>query len=242
MWGKLQKLKRWLVTAPILAIPNNSEEYVIYSDASKSGIGCVFMQNGKVIAYVSKQLNEYEKNYPTHDLELTAVVHTLKIWRHYLIGAHRKIYTDHKIFKYLFTQKELNMRQRRWLELDKDYDCEINYHLGKANVIAYALSRKSSLSALRILPKPLQNNICKVEIEPVPGKLANMTLRLTLLEKIKEGQESDSYLKNLKIEAKWKETSFQKSEKGIILFKDRICVPDNANIKKYIILEDHITP
>ena len=93
------------------------------------------------------------------------------------------------------------MRQRRWLELVKDYDCEINYHPGQANEVADALSRKSSLSALRILFKPLQDNICKAEIELVVGKLANMTLHLTLLEKIKEGQESDSYLKNLKIEA-----------------------------------------
>ena len=117
------------------------------------------MQNEKVIAYASRQLKEYEKNYPTHDLELIAVVHTLKIWCQYLMGARCKIYTDHKSLKHLFTQKELNIRQRCWLELVKDYDCEINYHPGKANVVADALSRKSSLSALKILPKPLQNDI-----------------------------------------------------------------------------------
>ena len=97
------ELKQRLVTIPILVIPNNFEEYVIYSDASKSGIGCVLMQNGKVIAYASRQLKEYEKNYPTHVLELAAMVHALKIWRHYLMGPHCRIYTDHKSLKYLFT-------------------------------------------------------------------------------------------------------------------------------------------
>ena len=154
-----KELQQRVVTAPILAITNSSEDFVSYSDASKNGIGCVLMQNGKVIAYASKQLKEYEKNYPTHDLELVAVVHALKIWRHYLMGAHCKIYTDHKSLKYFFTKKELNMRQRRWLVLVKDYDCEINYHPGQANEVADALSRKSSLSALRILFKPLQDNI-----------------------------------------------------------------------------------
>ena len=90
------------------------------------------MQNGKVIAYASRQLKEYEKNYPTHDLELAAVIFALKIWRHYLYGEHCKIYTDHKSLKYLFTHKGLNLRQRRWLELLSDYDCAINYHPGKA--------------------------------------------------------------------------------------------------------------
>jgi hypothetical protein len=97
------------------------------------------MQNGNVIAYASYQLKPYEQNYPTHDLKLAAVVFALKIWRHYLYGKWCEIYTDHKSLKYLFTQKELNMRHRKWLELIKDYDCEINYHPGKANVVADAV-------------------------------------------------------------------------------------------------------
>jgi ribonuclease HI len=101
------------------------------------------MQDGRVIAYASRQLRRYELNYPTHDLELAAVVHALKIWRHYLFGQRCDIYTDHKSLKYIFTQNELNMRQRRWLELVKDYDLEIHYHQGKANVVADAVSRKS---------------------------------------------------------------------------------------------------
>ena len=105
--------------------------------------GCVLMQEGRVIAYASQQLQKHEVNYSTHDLELVVVVHALKIWRHYLLGNVCYIYTNHKSLKYIFTQPELNMRQRRWLELIKDYNLEVHYHPGKANVVADALSRKS---------------------------------------------------------------------------------------------------
>ncbi|KAK1696348.1 hypothetical protein QYE76_013045 [Lolium multiflorum] len=112
----------------------------VYCDASKTGLGCVLMQEGKVVSYLSRQLKQHEQNYPTHDLELAAVVLALKVWRHYLMGNRCEIYSDHKSLKYIFTQKELNMRQRRWIELIKDYDMEIHYH-PKANVVADALSR-----------------------------------------------------------------------------------------------------
>ena len=132
------------MSAPILTIPSGSGGFTIYSDASRKGLGCVLMQHGKVVAYASRQLKPYEQNYPTYDLELAAVVFALKIWRHYLYGEQCEIFIDHKSLKYLFTQKKLNMRQRRWLELLKDYDLTISYHLGKANVVADALSRKSA--------------------------------------------------------------------------------------------------
>ncbi|RVW12093.1 Retrovirus-related Pol polyprotein from transposon 17.6 [Vitis vinifera] len=146
-----QELKNRLVSAPILTIPSGSGGFVVYSDASHQGLGCVLMQHGRVVAYASRQLKPYERNYPTHDLELAAVVFALKIWRHFLFGETCEIFTDHKSLKYLFSQKELNMRQRRWIELLKDYDCIIQYHPGKANVVADALSRKSvgSLAAIR---------------------------------------------------------------------------------------------
>ncbi|CAA0831261.1 Uncharacterized mitochondrial protein AtMg00860, partial [Striga hermonthica] len=112
-----QELKRRLSTAPVLSIPDPTFDFTIYSDASKMGLGCVLMQQGRVVAYGSRQLKPHEQNYPTHDLELATVVHALKIWRHYLHGGKCKIFTDHKSLKYIFTQKELNMRQRRWLEL-----------------------------------------------------------------------------------------------------------------------------
>ena len=138
-----RELKNRLISAPILALPESGKEFEVYYDASRQGLGCVLMQGGKVIAYASRQLRPHEVNYPIHDLELAAVVLALKIWRHYLYGEKCHIYTDHKSLKYIFDQKELNMRQRRWLELIKDYDCTINYHPGKANVVADALSRKS---------------------------------------------------------------------------------------------------
>lgn len=140
----------------MLTIPNGSDGFVIYRYALKQGLGCVLMQHGKVVAYASGQLKIHEQNYPTHDLELAAVVHTLKIWRHYLYGCRCDIYTDHKSLKYVFTQKELNMRQRRWLELVKDYDCEIHYHPGKANAVADTLSRKmASQLAMLTTQEPL---------------------------------------------------------------------------------------
>ena len=123
-------------------MPDVTKDFVVYCDASKLGLGCVLMQEGKVISYSSRQLRKHEQNYPTHDLELAAVVHALKAWRHFLMGNRCDIYTDHKSLKYIFTQRELNMRQRRWIELIKDYDLDIHYHPGKANVVADALSRQ----------------------------------------------------------------------------------------------------
>ena len=122
----------------------------MYGDASRVGLGCVLMQNGRVVAYASRQLKKHEKNYPTHDLGLATVVFALKLWRHYLYGVTCEIYTDHKSLKYIFQQRDLNLRQRRWLELLKDYDCSIFYHLGKANVVVDALSRKSAGSLAHI--------------------------------------------------------------------------------------------
>jgi hypothetical protein len=105
------------------------------------------MQEGQVVCYASCQLRKHEENYNTHDLELAAVAHAPMIWRHYLIGHRCEIYGDHKSLKYIFTQNDLNLRQRHWLELIKDYDLGINYHPGKANVVANALSRKKYCNA-----------------------------------------------------------------------------------------------
>ncbi|GJV54463.1 putative reverse transcriptase domain-containing protein, partial [Tanacetum coccineum] len=136
--------------APILSLPDGVEDFVVYCDASNQGLGCVLMQRNKVIAYASRQLKIHEKNYTTHDLELGAVVFALKFWRHYLYGTKSVIYTDHKSLQHIFDQKELNMRQRRWIELFSDYECEIRYHPGKANVVADALSRKERVKPKRV--------------------------------------------------------------------------------------------
>jgi hypothetical protein len=126
----------------MLALPSGIEGFMVYSYASKRGLGCVLMQHGRVIAYASRQLKSHEVNYLVHDLELAVVVFALREWRHYLYGTQVQIFTDHKSLKYLMSQKELNMQQRRWVELIKVYDCVIDYYPGKANVVADALSRK----------------------------------------------------------------------------------------------------
>nr|GEW75759.1 putative reverse transcriptase domain-containing protein [Tanacetum cinerariifolium] len=147
LYAKFSKCEFWLskqklCSAPILALPEGSENFVVYCDASHKGLGAILMQKEKVIAYASRHLKIYKKNYITHDLELRAVVFALKIWRHYLYGTKCVVFTDHKSLQHILDQKELNMRQRRWLELLSDYDYEIRYHPGKANVVADALSRK----------------------------------------------------------------------------------------------------
>jgi len=136
----LQSVKRLFTLYGLLLTTTIEKPFDVFCDASGTGLGCVLMQEGRVIAYASCQLWKHEVNYPTHDLELAAVVHALKIWRHYLLGNVCHIYTDHKSLKYIFTQPELNMRQRRWLKLIKDYNLEVHYHPGKVNVVTDALS------------------------------------------------------------------------------------------------------
>ncbi|GKE10845.1 putative reverse transcriptase domain-containing protein, partial [Tanacetum coccineum] len=159
-WGEkeeeaFQTLKNNLCDAPILSSPDGIEDFVVYCDASNQGLGCVLMQRGKVIAYASRQLKIHEKNYTTHDLELGAVVFALKTWRHYLYGTKSVIYTDHKSLQHIFNQKELNMCQRRWIELFSDYECEIRYHPGKANVVADALTQSEAFEQENILAERL---------------------------------------------------------------------------------------
>ncbi|GJZ28832.1 putative reverse transcriptase domain-containing protein [Tanacetum coccineum] len=155
-WGDKQEaafqlLKQKLCSAPILALLEGSKDFIVYCEASHKGLGAVLMQREKVISYASRQLKIHEKNYTTHDLELGLVVFSLKLWRHYLYRTKYTVFTDHKSLQHILNQKELNMRQRRWLELLRDYDCEIRYHPGKANVVADALSRKERSKPLRVL-------------------------------------------------------------------------------------------
>nr|GEV13945.1 putative reverse transcriptase domain-containing protein [Tanacetum cinerariifolium] len=157
--AKIEAVKNWaspitptekLCKALILALPERNDDFVIYCDASHQGLGAVLMQREKVIAYASRQLKPYEENYTTHDLELGAVVFALKIWRHYLYGTKFTMFTDHKSLRHILDQKELNMRQRHWLELLVDYDYEIRYHHGKANVVADSLSQKERIKPLQV--------------------------------------------------------------------------------------------
>ncbi|GKB02058.1 putative reverse transcriptase domain-containing protein [Tanacetum coccineum] len=166
-----QTLKNKLCSAPILALPQGAENFIVYCNASHKGLGAVLMQNEKVIAYASRQLKIHEKNYTTHDLELGAVVFALKIWRHYLYETKCTVFTDHKSLQQILDQKELNIRKRRWLELLSDYDCEIRYHSGKANVVADALSRKERNKPLRNVKNEdvggmIRKDIPKEKLEP----------------------------------------------------------------------------
>ena len=138
-----QELKRRLTLAPILIVPNRGQGYTVYCDALRAGLGCVLMQSGRVVAYGSLHLKNHVQNYPTHDIELAAVVFALKIWRHYLYGEEFEVYSNHTSMKYIFTQRGLNMRQLRWMEFLEDYDFTLHYHPGKANVVDDALNRKS---------------------------------------------------------------------------------------------------
>ncbi|KAA0032467.1 pol protein [Cucumis melo var. makuwa] len=253
VWSKacedsFQNLKQRLVTTPVLTVPDGSGIFVIYSDASKKGLGCVLMQQGKVVAYASRQLKSHEQNYPTHDLELAAVVFALKIWRHYLYGEKIQIFTDHKSLKYFCTQKELNMRQRRWLELVKDYDCEILYHSGKANVVADALSRKVSHSAALITRQaPLHRDLERAEIAVSVGEvtmqLAQLTVQLTLRQKIIDAQSNDPYLVEKRgLAGVGQAVGFSISSDGGLLFERRLCVPSDSAVKTEILSEAHRSP
>nr|GEW40793.1 putative reverse transcriptase domain-containing protein [Tanacetum cinerariifolium] len=207
-WGEKEKnafqlIKQKLCSTPILALPEGTEDFVVYCDASHKGLGAMLMQREKVLAYASRQLKVHERNYTTHDLELGSVVFALKIWRHYLYGTRCTVFTDHKSLQHILDQKDLNMRQRRWLELLSDYDCDIRYHPGKANVMADALNRKERDVPLRVralvmtisldLPKQIlaaqiealkPNNLEKKNVEVIESQLTGPELIQETTEKI----------------------------------------------------------
>jgi hypothetical protein len=238
-------LKQKLTTAPVLVLPDVHKPFSVYCDASYTGLGCVLMQEGKVVEYSSRQLKVHEKNYPTHDLELAAMVHALITWRHYLYGQKCDIYTDHKSLKYIFTLSELNMRQRRWLEFIKDYELEIHYHPGKANMVADALSRKSQVNMLAAhsmsfelakefdrLSLGFLNNTQGVTIELEP----------TLEQDIRKGQKDDEKINEIRqLIIDGKGLDFREDAEGVVWFKDRLCVPNITSIQKLILKEAHET-
>jgi hypothetical protein len=234
-----------LATALVLAQPDIEKPFDVYCDTSGNGLGCVLMQEGRVIAYASRQLRRHEEHYSTHDLELAAVVHALKIWCHYLLGNTCHLYTDHKSLKYIFTLSELNMRQRRWLELIKDYDLEIHYHPGKANVVADALSRKASYHCLII--RTSDTTLCQ-EMERLNlrmiqhGTLTQLKLKSVLLQRIIDAQRTNKGMKHIheKIDA-GKSNCFRKDDQGILWFNDRIVVHKDAEVRQQILDEAHLS-
>jgi hypothetical protein len=184
-----------LKNSPVLAQPDTTKPFDVYRDASGTGLGSFLMQEGRVISYSSRQLSRHEEHYPTHDIELAAVVMALRTWRHYLLGNVIHIYTDHKSLKYIFTQPDLNMRQRRWLELIKDYELEVHYHPGKANVIADVLSRKAHCNYLPAISLIRKESSTRV----LPNlSLFNLTLTPTLRAEIIAAQKDDEGMGHIK--------------------------------------------
>jgi hypothetical protein len=181
-------LKKLLTTSPVLAQPDTTKPFNVYCDASGTGLGSALMQEGRVISYSLRQLRRHEEYYPTHDLELAAVVMVLWTWRHYLLGNVIHIYTDHKSLKYIFTQPDLNMRQRRGLELIKDYELEVHYHPGKANVVADVLSRKAHCNYLPAISLTGKESSTRVLSNL---SLFNLTLTPTLKAEIIAAQKDD---------------------------------------------------
>ncbi|GJZ99533.1 putative nucleotidyltransferase, ribonuclease H, partial [Tanacetum coccineum] len=240
-----EELKQRLVSSPILTLPSGSGGFQIYSDASKKGLGCVLMQHGKVIAYASRQLKPYEVNYPTHDLELAAVVFALKIWRHYLYGESCDIFTDHKSLKYIFTQRELNMRQRRWLELLKDYDTNIQYHPGKANVVADALSRKSGMIAGIKVEEEIIRDLERLDIELCvrgqSGFWASLRVEPNLISQIKTAQKDDGEIWAI-IQNIDQQTEFRVDDDGILWQGTKLCVPEDPTLREALMTEAHSSP
>jgi hypothetical protein len=227
--ASFQELKKRLTTAPVITMPNMERLFSIYCDASGQGLGCVLMQDGHVVVYASRQLRKHEEKYLTHDLELAAVLHALKIWWHYIIGKRCEVYSDHKSLKYIFTQPDLNLRQRRWLELIKDYDLGINYHPGKANVVAAALSKRSHVNMLatRELLLEFCKEFKKLNLGWVSStEVVTMKVDSTLEQDIWKSQLEDAKIQEMKEQIKEdKAPGFSVNEQGMLWYKKCLCVP-----------------
>ncbi|KAJ4981049.1 hypothetical protein NE237_031886 [Protea cynaroides] len=261
-----QTLKTRLISAPILTIPIPGQTFTLYTDASGLGLGCVLMQGEQVISYASRQLKVHEKKYPTHDLELAVVVHAVMIWRHYLYGEEFQIKSDHKTLTYLFNQKELNIRQRRWLELLKDYDCDIQYHPGKVNVVADALSRKamiksqgevSTTAAMCTIGRVFNHDNEQYVIDTTDGSanqgfihrflkmFAALKIILDIVDEVKTAIKADPYLRTVQedIEKGRTNPEFTSDNEKVLRYKGRICVPEteSADIRHRLMKEAHTT-
>ncbi|GJT58496.1 putative reverse transcriptase domain-containing protein [Tanacetum coccineum] len=228
-----QLIKQKLCSAPILALPEGNEDFIAYCDASIKGLGAVLMQREKVIAYASRQLKIHEKNYTTHDLELGAVVFALKIWRHYLYGTKCTVFTDHKSLQHILDQKELNMRQRRWLELLSDYDCEIRYHPGKANVVADALSRKERIKPLRVRALVMTIGL------DLPKRILEAQIEARKPENLKSEDVGGMLIENSKDPEKPRKEKLEPRADGTMCLNNRSWLPRYGDLRALIMHESH---
>ncbi|GJZ30886.1 putative reverse transcriptase domain-containing protein [Tanacetum coccineum] len=228
-----QLIKQKLCSAPILTLPEGNEDFIAYCDASIKGLGAVLMQREKVIAYASRQLKIHEKNYTTHDLELGAVVFALKIWRHYLYGTKCTVFTDHKSLQHILDQKELNMRQRRWLELLSDYDCEIRYHPGKANVVADALSRKERVKPLRVRALVMTIGL------DLPKRILEAQIEARKPENLKSEDVGGMLIENSKDPEKPRKEKLEPRADGTMCLNNRSWLPRYGDLRALIMHESH---
>jgi len=238
-----EDMNRCLTTTLVLVIPDTGKMFEVYCDASYQVLGCVFMQDRRPVAYASRQLKVQKKNYPTHDFELAAIVFALKSWRHCLYGSQFQVFSDFKSLKYLFDQKELNMRQRRWMEYLKDYDFELLYHPGKANVVADALSRKKmhvSCMMVKELELIEKHRDMKLGMQFGQGVIQYNLLKVTneFLNEICVAQGHDMELQQF---IGWLDTDkgkdYQMGEDDILRFKGRVCVPGGPLFRRQILKE-----
>ena len=218
----------------------------MYCDASKDGLGCVLMQSGKVVAYGSRQLKNHEQNYPAHDIELAAVVFALKIWRHYLYGEQFELFSDHKSLKYIFTQRDLNMRQRRWMEFMEDYYFTLHYHPGKANVVADALSRKSQgvLASIASREWRMLEIVGQFRLqydEQAQGTLGSMMATPSLLSRVIESQVQDAELVSIRgrVQLGTADEGWAIHTDGSLRYRGRVVVPQSTDLREEILREFH---
>ncbi|GJR87701.1 putative reverse transcriptase domain-containing protein [Tanacetum coccineum] len=237
LYAKFSKCEFWIPKVQflghVIALPKGNEDFIAYCDASIKGLGATLMQREKVIAYASRQLKIHEKNYTTHDLELGAVVFALKIWRHYLYGTKCTVFTDHKSLQHILDQKELNMRQRRWLELLSDYDCEIRYHPGKANVVADALSRKERIKPLRVRALVMTIGL------DLPKRILEAQIEARKPENLKSEDVGGMLIENSKDPEKPRKEKLEPRADGTLCLNNRSWLPRYGDLRTLIMHESH---